>query len=65
MTYLFNKLKLQRGELISLTNEGGEVFTGTYESENNNSSDTFQFSNFSNGQLETICIEKLQGLQRI
>lgn len=62
--FLFNQLKLKRGEMIYLINEKGEGFSGTYESDYDNSSNTFIFSNHSNGKMETIHIEKLQFLKR-
>ncbi len=64
MTPIFNKLKLRQGEMISLMNEGGEVFSGTYENEYDSGNETFRFSNFSNGQTETVYILRLQDLRR-
>lgn len=64
MRQVFNQLKLQEGELIIFTNEGGEGFHGSYENNYDESNETFKFTNSSNGQLETIYIEKLQDLRR-
>lgn len=64
MRHIFIKLNLKQGELISLMNEKGEVFIGIYENDYNSSNETFRFSNYSNGQTETIYIERLQDLRR-
>lgn len=64
MRHIFIKLNLSQGELIYLMNEKGEGFTGTYENEYNSSNETFRFSNYSNGQIETIYIDRLQDLRR-
>lgn len=64
MRHIFIKLNLKQGEYISLMNEKGEVYSGTYENDYNSSNETFRFSNHSNGQIETIYIESLQDLRR-
>lgn len=65
MRHLFVKLNLKQGEFIFLINEKGEGYSGTYENEYNSSNETFRFSNHSNGQTETINIERLQDLRRV
>ena len=60
----FRELKLKQGEMIYLVNEKGEGYSGLYENGYDNSNETFRFSNYSNGQTETIQIEKLQFLKR-
>jgi len=62
--YTFRELKLEYGEMIYLINEKGEGYSGTYENDYNNSTETFRFSNYSNGKIETIRIESLQFLKR-
>ena len=64
MRHVFLKLNLKQGELIYLMNKKGEGFTGVYENEYNSSNETFRFSNYSNGQTETVYIERLQDLRR-
>ncbi len=64
MLHIFITLNLKQGELIYLMNDKGEYFTGIYENEYNSSLETFRFSNHSNGQTETIYIDKLQDLRR-
>ncbi len=58
----FIKLNLQIGDFIWLMNEKGEGFTGNYAGSFNESNQTFQFNNHSNGKTQTIEIQKLQRL---
>lgn len=62
--YFFRELELNYGELIYIINEKGEGITGLYQGEYNNSNETFMFSNYSNGQMETISINKMHSIER-
>lgn len=64
MIHVFIKLNLKQGEYIYLMNEKGEGFSGTCENDYNSTNETFRFSNFSNGQIETVDIDRLQDLRR-
>lgn len=64
MRYLFTRLNLQKGEVISFMNEIGEVFIGKYENEYDPNLGTFYFENYSNGQIELVKIELLQDIRR-
>jgi len=59
----FIKLDLKQGDYIWIMNEKGEGFHGNYDGNFNQSKQTFQFRNHSNGQIQTIEIDKLQRLQ--
>jgi hypothetical protein len=63
--YEFEKLNLKENELILIETVGSQQFVGAYLGEYNNSDTTFKFGNHSNGQTETIFIEKLQQLRRL
>ncbi len=52
MRHIFITLNLNQGEYISLMNEKGEVYTGTYENEYNPSNETFRFCNHQMGKLK-------------
>jgi len=61
----FEKLQLKLGELIVIEKIGGQQFSGTYENEYDNSKGEFKFSNYSNGKIENISIDKLFNLKRL
>jgi len=60
----FLDLELEPGDYIWIKNERGERFGGTYLGYYNSGDQTFKFQNGSNGQTETIEIQKLQFLDK-
>jgi hypothetical protein len=60
----FIKLELKFGDYIWLMDEKGSGFFGNYNGNFESSQQTFEFSNHSTGQIETIDIEKLQRLEK-
>ncbi len=63
--FTFRELELKYGDSIFLIDEKGEGFSGMYEGEYDNSTETFKFNNSSKGITETIYIENLQHLELI
>ncbi|SEO65697.1 hypothetical protein SAMN05192574_110152 [Mucilaginibacter gossypiicola] len=60
--YDLTKLNLTIGDYIHIMNESGEMFYGNYLGNFDGMNGTFSFANHSNGQTQTIVINKLQRL---
>jgi hypothetical protein len=58
----FIKLELKIGDYIWIMNEDGEGYNGNYIGNFDPPKQTFQFRNHSNGQTQTIEINKVQRL---
>lgn len=61
----FTRLGLKIGDFIWIMNERGEGFPGNYDGNFDSTKNTFQFRNHSNGQTQTIEINKLQRLDLV
>lgn len=61
----FEDLDLKLNDAVVTSNESGDDTKGFYLGEYNAENKTFAFSNFANGQIEVILIEKLRGLKKL